>query len=271
MLTCPVVDCGSRSYAENPEAVQECVELFLEHGCLLAKQVMSAGYVADLHRSFLESYPQYLVDRDFADALNVGDKRTQITIDMAGPFNSPDVYANPYVLPMLKLILGQELILGGFGVVVSLPGAAEQHLHRDHPNIYELTQEEASDPWVDIVLPPYAVTAIAPLVPMNAVNGTTRLWPGSHLVPKAEGVRLPYLDPVVDPGDYLFFDLRLLHAGTANRSAHPRPILYNLYSRAWFRDSRNYRKQDPIHLSQDEHRRIPEAYRELFRWLPVAR
>jgi len=55
-----------------------------------------------------------------------------------------------------------------------------------------------------------------------------------------------------------------LHAGKANLSANPRPILYNMYCRPWFRDSRNYRLQRPIQISRDEYFRIPEEFRSLF-------
>jgi hypothetical protein len=266
MPTCPTVDFGSRQISERAEAVHEAAELFMEHGCVLLKSVLGKDYIAQLHREFVDTYNQYLEDREFPDALSVGTKRTQVTVAIEGPFNSPQLYANEFVLPVLKLVLGEQLIVGSFGVVVSLPGAPHQHRHRDHPNIYELTETEATDAWVDIVLPPYALNAIVPLVPLNATNGTTHLWPGSHLVPKSQGEQLPGVDPFVDVGDCLLVDYRLLHAGMANHSPNPRPILYNMYCRPWFRDSRNYRMQRPIKISREEYLRIPQEFRSLFNW-----
>jgi ectoine hydroxylase-related dioxygenase (phytanoyl-CoA dioxygenase family) len=198
--------------------------------------------------------------------LNVGAKRTQVTVAIEGPFNSPRLYANDFILPVLKLVLGDELILGSFGAVVSLPGAPDQHAHRDHPNIYELPETEGTEAWVDILLPPYALNVIVPLVPLNATNGTTRLWVGSHLVPKNRIQQTPTVDPLADPGDCLLVDYRLLHAGTANSSSNPRPILYNMYCRPWFRDSRNYRKQQRIRISREEYSRVPPQFQQLFNW-----
>ena len=55
-----------------------------------------------------------------------------------------------------------------------------------------------------------------------------------------------------------------MHAGNANHSANPRPILYNMYCRPWFRDSRNYRLQRPIRIAREEYLRVPEEFRFLF-------
>ena len=260
------MDFGSRPASEHSEAVHEAAELFLEHGCVLLKSVLAPDYIAELHRAFVDTYQPYLEDREFPDALNVGTKRTQVTVAIEGPFNSPRLYANEFVLPVLKLVLGEQLIVGSFGAVVSLPGAPNQHSHRDHPNIYELPEADATEPWVDIVLPPYALNAIVPLVPLNAANGTTHLWLGSHLVPKSKAMQMPDVDPFADIGDCLLVDYRLMHAGNANRSANPRPILYNMYCRPWFRDSRNYRQQRPIKISREEYLRVPQEFRHLFNW-----
>ena len=266
MSICPTVDLGTRPNSERLQAVHEAAELFMEHGCILVKGAFDEEYIAQLHRAYVETYYPYFEDREFSDALNVGDKRTQVTVAIEGPFNSPHLYANDFILPVLKLALGDQLILGSFGSVVSLPGATDQHTHRDHPNIYELTETEATEAWVDILLPPYALNVIVPLVALNATNGTTRLWLGSHLVAKSRTQQMPSVDPVANLGDCVLVDYRLLHCGTANRSTDPRPILYNMYCRPWFRDSRNYRKQKRVRISREEYMRVPAQYRQLFDW-----
>jgi len=266
MSAFPTIDLGARHESERPQLFQEAAELFLEHGCLLVKGVFDQDYIAQLHRAYLDTYHAYFEDREYSDALNVGNKRTQVTVDIKGPFNSPRLYANDFILPLLKLLLGDQLILGGFGSVVSLPGAPEQNAHRDHPNIYEVTEAEATKAWVDMLLPPYALNLIVPLVPLNAISGTTRLWVGSHLVAASRTQQMPSADPVADLGDCLLVDYRLLHGGTANRSANPRPILYNLYCRPWFRDNVNFRKQRPISISLEEYSQVPAQFQHLFAW-----
>jgi len=81
-------------------------------------------------------------------------------------------------------------------------------------------------------LPATAITVGIPLLEMNEVHGTTALWPGSH----RDGGRLKEesINPIVREGSCMLWDFRLWHAGTPNRSALPRPLLYLTYCRPWF-------------------------------------
>src|SRR5262249_7531876 len=75
---------------------------------------------------------------------------------------------------------------------------------------------------------------------------TTALWPGSHRDESRESAALRDEggeEPLVREGSCVVWDYRLRHAGTANRSAVPRPLLYMTYCRSWFIDHKNYRKQ----------------------------
>ena len=43
-----------------------------------------------------------------------------------------------------------------------------------------------------------------------------------------------------DAGSAILFDYRTFHQGGANRSDRPRPILYFVYARSWYRDVHNW-------------------------------
>jgi len=238
-----------------------------EHGCVLFEGVLAAPEVLKLQASFLRRYRRYFHDREHPDALQVGQQRFMIPVRLRPPFSVPGVYANPFVLPVLRRVLGPECILGSFGSVVALPGSPDQHVHRDHPALFD-------DPALDAALPAFALTMVLPLVELNETNGTTRLWQGSHRLADAEAERLEPVSPFVELGSCLLFDYRLRHGGTQNRSGQVRPVLYNVYQRAWFRDSRNFRKLPPLRISPKAFRQVPEAYRALFataqisRWYP---
>lgn len=214
-------------------------------------------YVAGLHRAYVRRYRKYFHDRDHSDALRVGVKRYMITVGLRPPFNEPGLYAPPLLLPVIRKILGAECVLAGFGSVVALAGAPDQHVHRDHPDLF-------GDPSIDPLMPSFAITAIVPLVDLDASNGTTRLWAGTHRMTDEEALSVAAEDPLVPAGSCLLLDYRLRHGGTANLSPQVRPILYNVYSRPWFRDSRNYRKQASLQIGRREHRRVPEEHRSLF-------
>jgi ectoine hydroxylase-related dioxygenase (phytanoyl-CoA dioxygenase family) len=221
--------------------------------------------VGDLHDAYGAAYTNYHHDREFADALAVGDKRTMITIAVDGPFNAPALYANPMMFPVIAKLLGDDVILGSFVSVTSLPGSLDQKSHLDMPLLFEAEH-------VSPELPNYSLTLVIPLVDMNATNGTTAFFPGSHKVIADDPPDTPPVAPDVPVGSALLFDECVWHRGTPNRSAAPRPVLYNTYQRSWFRDTVNSLSQRPLVMDAAEWARIREQHRFLFDWarLPQA-
>jgi len=141
-----------------------------------------------------------------------------------------------------------------------------QGIHYDHPSIYN--DGEVQD--IAEKLPAFAITAVIPLVDITEETGPTRMWPGSHLVSQEQSQKFidsdEFIDPVVSAGDCILFDYRLLHTGLPNRSELVRPILYNVYYRPWFRDIVNYSKQNPLLISEEAYRNIPDRFVKLFSW-----
>jgi len=115
-----------------------------------------------------------------------------------------------------------------------------------------------------------ALSLDIPLVDINEETGTTRVWPGTHREFRAGVGPFFEMDPVIPRGSVLLIDYRLFHGGTQNRSPAPRPILYNVYARPWYRDSRNYRKQPPLVISPDELARVRDEHKVLFTEMLVA-
>ena len=105
----------------NDETLQKAYELFTLHGVLLVKNVFMREFIEKLRKSFLSNYKTYLNDRKFKDALKVGDKQHMVTIKLIKPFNTPYLYANLLIFPIIQRILGQNCIINSFTSVVSLP------------------------------------------------------------------------------------------------------------------------------------------------------
>ncbi len=237
----------------------EITRRFADPGVMVFEDVLSPELVAGLHAAYSADYKTYHQDRDYADALTVGDKRTMISIAVDGCFNDPAIYANQTAFPIIRKLLGQDVILGSFVSVTSLPGSQDQEPHLDMPVLFEAEH-------VSPELPIYSLTLVIPLVEMNATNGTTAFFPGSH---KAIHDDVPDISPVapdVSVGSALLFDARVWHGGTPNRSAAPRPVLYNTYQRSWFRDTVNFLSQPPLVMDAGEWEKIPEEHRVLFGW-----
>lgn len=245
----------------EPQQARADARDFHTSGFHLIRNAFPADYIRQLYDAFVAGYAGYFENRIYDDATHVGDRRTMLTVALGGPFNVPLLYANPRLMPVLRLLLGEQIVLGGLGGVVSLPGARDQHIHRDHRGLFD--EGEPAFP----LMPAYAITVIVPLVPLTERNGTTRMFIGSHRVTTAEAHARPTSDPYTEPGDCILMDYRTLHGGLANNGDALRPILYVTYYREWFRDNHNYSKHVPLALTEEEYAKIDPGHRYLVDWL----
>lgn len=224
-------------------------------GVLLLHDLFPKRLLCKLQDEFAASYSGYLKDKEHSDALSVGPRRTMVTVTLAGPFGDPSVYANSLLYPIVEAVLGPNCLLNSFGVVVSLPHAAQQRTHRDHPGLFR-------NPGLDSIAPCYALSLLVPLVEISEHNGPTAVWPGSH---RSFGSNAQEENPDQSPmdlGSALMIDYRLLHRGGANHTSAPRPIIYCSYGRPWFRDEVNFKKQPPLLVGQEAHESVPDYCRQ---------
>ena len=249
------------------EKLTRCIHHFADHGAVLLKNVFDPNYVEALHSEFCTEYADYFENRDHEDALKVGDKRFMVTVKVKGNFNSPSFYANSTVIPIVRTILGNRVVLNGIGGVVSLPGSKPQHPHQDTSDLYpeDFFHSGEYDSFYEQV-PPYCISAILPMVPINSINGCTEVWLGSHKImgrifKHKESAGTSYETEV---GDLMLMDYRIAHRGQANKSNKVRPIIYNVYARPWFRDYQNYSRQKSVVICKSNDLPIPDEYKHLF-------
>lgn len=210
-----------------------------------------------LQRAFALHAGQLLNETPLDAALEVGDRRNLFPLPFTGAFADPLVWANPAIVALARLALADEAVLESYGVVVSLPGAGNQHFHRDGPSLF--------DSAISPLLPAHALTVAFPLVEMNDTNGTTALWPGSHRWQKSDR-DAPSFAPVVPPGSAILWDFRTYHSGTANTSVQPRPLITATFARRWYQDPVNFEQGSRRRLALDEAflAAVPAGTRSLF-------
>jgi hypothetical protein len=130
----------------------------------------------------------------------------------------------------------QDVRVGPVGAIVSLPGSADQALHADTPHLFEHHD----------CLPAHYINVFTPGCAADALVGQTALVHGSHhLSLTARYASSGWSDFVVRPllqlGDVLLFDCRILHFGLANISPSiERPLLYTNVTQHWFHDPKNW-------------------------------
>jgi len=244
--------------ALGSETVEHASQSFRKEGALIVEDIVDAAVIVRAREAFAAAYSQFCSERE--DVARVGGRRFMITVNLEPPFDDPQLFANPYLLPVLNAALDDGFVLGAFGIVCSLPSAPAQHQHEDGGNLFP-------QPGLNGVLPAVAITVGIPLLEMNEAHGTTALWLGSHR-DASRALKEAAIEPVVREGSCIFWDFRLVHGGTPNRSNLSRPLLYLTYCRPWFVEYGNFNaknnpKQKPVLASKSFLSGLSEQHQRL--------
>jgi ectoine hydroxylase-related dioxygenase (phytanoyl-CoA dioxygenase family) len=203
------------------------------------------------------------LDGDVAkrQGVRVGDGRYMVTLHLNPPFDNPALFASPPVMAIVKATLGVDAIINSLAVVIALPGAEAQRPHVDHGMLFP--KDEAAS----MAAPPYALTAIIPLLDLDDSTGSTEVWPLGPLMATPDAWITKPAGSTVLPlckGDIALMDYRVCHGGTSNLGRVPRSILYIVYSRPWFRDADNFSEIPPLRVNPQHLANLPAQYRSLF-------
>ena len=240
------------------ETKHVALDMFARHGGLMIENAFSRDLINRAHRSFTKMREDHERDIAAGAARRVGNKRFMISLGLRGAFADPGLIASPFVLPILHSLLTRDAILGSLTAVASMPGSADQGLHRDNPPLFE----EAST----MQTPSFCIALIIPLIPLNATTGATRIYKGSHKKRTRDVKGMEYQDPVVELGSCYLMDSRLFHQGKANNSDQVRPILSLVYQRPWYRDHKNFKDQNPLIMADADLNGLPPEMRKLVAW-----
>jgi ectoine hydroxylase-related dioxygenase (phytanoyl-CoA dioxygenase family) len=238
-------DAERAAGALQSETIEHASRCFRKEGAIIVEDIVDTALIVRARQAFGAAYAESCCERE--DVARVGGQRFMITVNLEPPFDDPQLFANPYLLPILSAALDDNFVIGAFGVVCALPSAPAQHVHDDGGNLFQR-------PDIDRLLPTAAITVVIPLLEMNAVNGTTALWLGSHRDSRVLSGEAS--EPTVHEGSCMLWDFRLKHGGTPNRGPLPRPLLYLTYCRRWFVDHINFnnwkqnRRQKPLLASK---------------------
>lgn len=249
-----------------PATIETASQMFREHGAIWLQNALPKELVQRLQIEYQEKYISQPPGQLLKKHALVGDQRLMVTVTIESAFNSIQLYANPILSSILGSLLGHQYAISSFGSVVAFPGAESQAIHFDHPPLFEAESDCVN-------LPPYAITVVVPLVDLTPETGSTAIWEGTHASLGArDSLRRRMEDqdwsgsvhPLPKMGDVYLMDYRVIHGGMANESDQPRPILYMVYGRPWFRDAFNFADQPPIQFGPGEFKKVPKRNRGLF-------
>jgi hypothetical protein len=221
----PTRQPATSKYCLKPKQINLCYDACMEH-----------------YETVMRTVKNRDLSRELADGFDVLRERGHGRFDMEIPaFETPEYdFLNTFEktswMPIVRSILGEDVVLIHKGAFMSLPGAGAQVYHQDGVHLTTQTQR-----------PCHAINVFVPLVDLHSRNGPTEFVLGSHVLGH-DGYDRDFLEtPKPNAGTPVVFDYRLGHRGMANSSQDCRPIVYCTYARASdgkaFRDSVNFSRK----------------------------
>jgi hypothetical protein len=245
----------------DAEAERGALAAFRAQGCVVLRGAFAPAFIDAMHADYMARYgmldARAMGERAMLAPPNPiiarGEGRFQITPRMSGAFAAPGIFASPLLRRVLALMIGDDLQLSSFTLVVSHPGASLQAVHRDYGHLF-------AEPGIAASLPAHAVNVVVPLIDVDLATGPTGVWPGSHAWPENGRAQPDTMAAcAMQRSDCMLLDYRTLHTGLPNLSPRARPILYMVYARSWFFDDANHFGTSALDLSLEEHRRLPAS------------
>mmetsp|Transcript_15893 Transcript_15893/g.23936 ORF Transcript_15893/g.23936 Transcript_15893/m.23936 type:complete len:282 (-) Transcript_15893:26-871(-) len=193
-----------------------------------------------------------------------GPSRYYTTLPFSRPFAEESLYAHPFLLQILKDIIGENCVMCQLAADTPLLGSTNQPIHRDAAGLF------ADIPGY-VETPPYQLAFNFPLCDiLDTSIGPLEISKNTHMLTSKEQDDLIAsgnieLEPVLmKKGDALIRDVRALHRGTPNVTETPRPMVVIGYSCKWLR-----RPEVGISIPQSSYDSMGSAARNLLRFEAV--
>lgn len=243
-------------------AVSTAVRSLRDSGLAVIPDAYPLDYIAELHEAYhalLASGPEGRVQP------TSGTHHVQMQVPLIRPFSDVATVAHPFAIQVLTKVLGEKFQCSYYNSNTAYPGSTHQRVHRDSAPIFE----EFAVP-----SPATGIVVNIPLCDFTEENGSTEVWPGSHLIvdtPDDEGVELNERSQAlasrrvnVPAGSIVLRDPRVWHRGTPNRSTQERAMLAVVYKRGWWAW-----RAPSLRVPASTMREWPEYVQEIFAGAPV--
>lgn len=244
----PVASCILSPPAPGPTTHDAHLAALHRDGYTILRRLLPPALIARWRAAF---QPLWAATEAAGIPVNRGPGRRYLDLPFHEPFDDPGVLAHPTILALLRAILGEQAQLLHLGTDTPGPGSEDQDLHADVPDLFP-----GADP-----TPPFAIAVNIPLVAVTTANGPFAAAPGTHRLPPPAALQAVREDParlvpvVLEEGDVLVRDPRMVHRGTANRSGTIRPVAVIAFQKPWYRHG----AFEPIALCPSVRTTLPPA------------
>lgn len=220
-----------------PEHVQTAVDAIRRDGLVVLKDVVDPAHLDILQERMLEDLTDLRERKDAPYNWNTGN--VQQDPPPFPPYLFPDVLLNDMVVAVTEAVLGKGVKNFFYSGNTAVTSDQRQPVHADTGQLW---------PDLEVAHPAVQLVVNVPLVDVSPENGSTEIWPGTHLdttVSMATDIKVPLdvlerrraevppFQPVMTQGSILIRDIRLWHAGMPNRTAAPRPMIAMIHAPQW--------------------------------------
>ncbi len=228
------------------EHLDEAIRAVQEDGYVILENCVANEHTETLYQRILTDTDSILARDDVPFNFNVGN--IQQDPPPFPPYLYEDVLLNPFVIAVTKSVLGVGVKNSFYSGNTALPKqGGRQPVHADSGQLW---------PNLEKATPPYALVINVLPTAVSPHNGSTEIWPGTHLdttisyqsgdikVPddilEARRQVAPPIQATAPAGTIVIRDIRLWHAGMPNYSDAPRPMIAMIHYVAWWNEA------DPI-------------------------
>ncbi|MEE3234622.1 MAG: phytanoyl-CoA dioxygenase family protein [Candidatus Latescibacterota bacterium] len=223
----------------STENLNKAIRAVREDGYIVLHDIIETGHIAILRDRMLADVEKILS----LDAVPYQFRKGHIQQDPPPfkPFLFRDVLVNPFVIDITQVLLGDGVKNAFYSGNCCLPGSQHQPIHFDMGPLWPN--------WPNYH-PVHAIVVNVPVVDMSPENGSTELWPQTHLntarsetagdikipdnVIKVQREQSQPFQPKIPVGSILIRDIRLWHRGMPNKKDLPRPMIAMIHYPRWY-------------------------------------
>lgn len=233
------VQCGRIS----PDHLADAVLAVKTDGYVILQNVVDLDQIALLRDKMLADLPAFIARSDAP--YNFNKSNIQHDPPPFSPYLFRDILVNEIVIAVTYQVLGNGVKNGYYSGNTALnAGGLRQPAHADVGQLW---------PNLSAATPAFGLVVNVPLVDVTPENGSTELWPGTHLDTsiamqagdikvdpvqlEAQRAILPPIQPNIPVGSVVIRDIRMWHAGMPNHTPIPRIMIAMIHWVSWWNDN----------------------------------
>lgn len=236
-----VTEAEKQSGSLTPENLTEALRTFRDVGYVVFENIYSAEFISEVRAAYDEQLTAYIASRGGIDAMEgktFGKNHIGFFPQMFAPLADSQIVAHPIAVQVLTQLLGKDLHSSFFHTNTALPGSGYQPIHRDTQPLFDRSE-------LGTATPVYTLVLNIPLCDFTPENGSTEVWPGTHLIVDDPDDKRPLEERAalltsartnIPAGSLVLRDMRMWHRGVPNNSDASRTMFALVYHRSWIAD-----------------------------------